>query len=290
MCESVVYLDFCLRVTYWKFGSVFNFFQNWDGTTIFAVKFRKSLWKLFYKQEIIKILKRNTHGKSQEEIRIMMWGLLPCWNMDVIKKWRSALLLVTNNKNCFGASLVFIRRVPPSNLSLWRFLLTSLRKGYFLCRRCKRYPLLIEEIAILMVFDIRLQASSRNSNAESICVWWMGILCSSIMLTFFTETSPLRTSVPLWKHMWATVDQHYAPLSFQFQLALKLFSTSGSVNEILAFTETFVALTFTTHRNASEWNVLHCKERMEISNTIFYSFYGEKELLTECSDVWSSSP
>ena len=51
-------------MTYWKFGSVFKTFQNLDertifkaapcapGTSVFATKFRKSIWKLFYKQEI----------------------------------------------------------------------------------------------------------------------------------------------------------------------------------------------------------------------------------------------
>ena len=63
---------------------------------------------------------------------------------------------------------------------------------------------------------------------------------SSIMLTFFKETSPLRTSAP---HMCATMDHCYVPLSFQFQLALKLFNTSGYVNEILDFTPIHVALT-----------------------------------------------
>ena len=58
---------------------------------------------------------------------------------------------------------------------------------------------------------------------------------SSIMMTFFTEMSPLRTPAPLRKHMWATMDQRYmyVPLSFQFQFALELFNISGSVNEIL---------------------------------------------------------
>ena len=32
---------------------------------------------------------------------------------------------------------------------------------------------------------------------------------SSIMLTLFTETSPLRMSATLRKHMWATMDQRY---------------------------------------------------------------------------------
>ena len=65
-------------MTYWKYGSVFKIFQNWAGptilkdapcahdTSVFAMKFRKSLWKLFYKQETIKKLKRNKNGKHQE--------------------------------------------------------------------------------------------------------------------------------------------------------------------------------------------------------------------------------
>ena len=32
------------------------------------------------------------------------------------------------------------------------------------------------------------------------------------------------------------------------------------------------------------------EKNVRIFHTILYSFYGEKELLTECSDVWSSSP
>ena len=58
---------------------------------------------------------------------------------------------------------------------------------------------------------------------------------SSIMLTFYTEPWPLRISAPLQKHTWATIDQCYVSLSFQFQFALKLFNMSGSINEILAF-------------------------------------------------------
>ena len=59
--------------------------------------------------------------------------------------------------------------------------------------------------------------------------------------------------------MWATMDRRYIPLSFQFQFALKRFNKSGFVNEILAFTQTFVALTFTTPRNASEMTIFIAK-------------------------------
>ena len=61
----------------------------------------------------------------------------------------------------FWGIIIFIRRVPPSNFAVVTFFLTSLRKGYLLRRRLKRYRLLMEESALLVVFDIRLQASSR---------------------------------------------------------------------------------------------------------------------------------
>ena len=38
----------------------------------------------------------------------------------------------------FWGIFIFIKRVPPSNVVVVTFLLTSLRKGYFLCRR--RFP------------------------------------------------------------------------------------------------------------------------------------------------------
>ena len=59
--------------------------------------------------------------------------------------------------------IIFIRRFPPSNLVVLTSLLTSLRMGYLLRRRLRRYRLLMAEIAVLVVFDIRLQASSRIS-------------------------------------------------------------------------------------------------------------------------------
>ena len=63
-------------MTYWTFGSVFKVFENWGGPTIlkvapyahdisvFAMKFRKSLWKLFYKQETIKKKKKKKKWKE----------------------------------------------------------------------------------------------------------------------------------------------------------------------------------------------------------------------------------
>ena len=53
--------------------------------------------------------------------------------------------------------------------------------------------------------------------------------------------------------------------------------------------KTYIALTFTTPRKASELIFLHCKERMDNSHHLLF-IYGKKELLTDSSDVWSSSP
>ena len=63
----------------------------------------------------------------------------------------------------FWVTIIFIRRVPPSNYVVVTFLLTSLRKGYFLRRQLRRYRLLMAEIAVLMVFDIQSQTSSQIS-------------------------------------------------------------------------------------------------------------------------------
>ena len=100
-----------------------------------------------------------------------------------MKNWRSAFLLVTNDKSCFGASLF-----PLSNVFV-TFLLTSFRKGYFLRRRLRHYRFLMAEIAVLMFFFfyIRLQASSLISmrNRSVYNVW----IIFSILLTLFSEGS-----------------------------------------------------------------------------------------------------
>ena len=173
----------------------------------------------------------------------------------------------------FWGIILFIRRVPPSNFVVVTFLLTSLRKGYFLRRRLKRYRLLMEKIAVLMVFDIRLQMM-------------YGYMFSSIMLTFFTEMSPLRTPVPLQMNMWATMvnAMHHCHSNFNLLYSFSIHPDLSTKYWLLP--KTFVALAFTMPRNASELKFLHCKESMDISHNIFYAFYGEKELLTECSIVW----
>ena len=63
----------------------------------------------------------------------------------------------------FWGILTFIRRVPPSNLAVVTFLLSSFRKGCFLRRRLKRCRLSMAEMSVLMAFDILLQTSSRSS-------------------------------------------------------------------------------------------------------------------------------
>ena len=112
--------------------------------------------------------------------------------------------------------IIFIRRIPPSNFVVVTFLLTSLRKVYFLRRRLRRYRFLMTVIAVLMFLFLY---SVARVLAEFQCKIDLCMMdrynSSSIMLTIFTKTSPLRTSAPLRKHMWATMDQRYVPLSFQ---------------------------------------------------------------------------
>ena len=84
-------------------------------------------------------------------------------NKKLKKKKKNDVFVGTERQKLFWGIIIFIRRVPPSNLVVVTFLLISLRKGYFLRRRLKRYRFLMAEIAVLMVFDIRFHDSRRNS-------------------------------------------------------------------------------------------------------------------------------
>ena len=72
-------------------------------------------------------------------------------------------VFIGHERQLFWGIIIFIMIVPPSNLVAVTFFLASLRKGYFLRRRLKRYRLLIAEIAVLLVSDVRLHASSQHS-------------------------------------------------------------------------------------------------------------------------------
>ena len=125
------------------------------------MKFHKSLWKLFYKKEIIKVWKET----KMESVKK---------NMDVMKKVTFCIFIGHKRQKLFWGTIIVIRRVLPSNFVIVTFLLTSLRKVYSLRRLLKHYWLLMEKIAVLILFCIRLQASSWIS-MQSMCIWWMGI-------------------------------------------------------------------------------------------------------------------
>ena len=57
----------------------------------------------------------------------------------------------------------------------------------------QRYPLFIEGIAILMVLIFGCKLLAEFQCGIDLCMM-DGYICSSIMLTFFIETSPLRTT------------------------------------------------------------------------------------------------
>ena len=143
------------------------------------------------------------------------------------------------------------------------------------------------EIAILMVFDTRLKASVEIQCGIDLSMMG-GYNLSSIILVLFTATSPLRTSATLRKHMWATMDQRYLQSSFQFQFAL-IFNIFWSVNEILAFYPNHF-LRWSSRRLDTPLSWKSCIAKNVWIFHIIYSFYGRKEWLPECSDVWSRSP
>ena len=172
LCESDLYLDSCWSLLYFKFDSVFKICQNFGGltilkdapcvhgTTVFAMKFRKSLWKLLSKQEIIKLLNRINTGKRQKEIMKNMWGLLPCLKYGRNENMTFCSLIGHERHELFWGIFNFIMGVSPSHFVVVTLLLT---KGLFLTSTTQTLPILMAEIAVLMDFYIRLQASSRIS-------------------------------------------------------------------------------------------------------------------------------
>ena len=90
------------------------------------------------------------------------------WTFAMLKYGRNekmtfCVFIGHERQRLFWDIFIFIRRVPSSNFVVVTFLLISLRKVYFLRRRLERYRLLMTEIAIFIVFYIRLHASSRIS-------------------------------------------------------------------------------------------------------------------------------
>ena len=63
----------------------------------------------------------------------------------------------------FLGMFIFIMGVSPSNFVVVSFLLTSLRKGYFLRQRIRRYRFLKAGTAVLLVLNILLLVSTRIS-------------------------------------------------------------------------------------------------------------------------------
>ena len=190
--------------------------------------------------------------------------------MDVMKNVTFCVFIGHERQKLFWGIIYFIRRVLPSNFVVVTFLLSSLRKGHFLRRRLKRYRPLMEKIAVLMVFDIRLHASSRISMRN--------------------------------RHVydgWVYVKQYYADVLLFRNVTVESVSTSpkayvgdnGSTlcTVVISTSICFKAFQYIRicqrntdfypkHLLCRRFNELfQCKERMDISHTIVYSFYGEKK-------------
>ena len=80
-----------------------------------------------------------------------------------MKNMTFCIFIGHERQKLFWSIIIVIRRVPPSNFVVVTCLLTSLRKGYHLRRRLKRYRRLMAAMAVLMLFYIRLQVSSQIS-------------------------------------------------------------------------------------------------------------------------------
>ena len=151
-------------------------------------------------------------------------------------------------KTVFEASLFSLGESFHQKLCRCDFLTNFLTKWPFLTSTTQTLPTLNGENCSYDALLHSIASVLPNINAESTCVWWMGIFLAVLC----------RRSLPEHHH-WecqhtpkAYVGRCYIPLSFQFQFALKLFNSSRSVNETLAFTQNVLALTYTTPRNASE--------------------------------------
>ena len=59
-------------------------------------------------------------------------------------------------------------------------------------------------------------------------------------------------------------------------IGFEAFNNSDLSTKYWLLPKTFVTLTFTTHRNASELKVLHCKERIDISHHLLFIVRGER--------------
>ena len=157
-------------ITYWKFGSIFKKIQNWDGLTIlkvapcahdtnvFAMKFRKSLWKLFYKHELIKCFEKKQKWKASRSNNDNDIGAFAMLKYGRNEKMMLYVFICHERRKLFWGIIIFIRRVPPSN-----FLANLLTKGLFLTSTTQTLPTFNGGNCSFDGFYIRLHASSRNS-------------------------------------------------------------------------------------------------------------------------------
>ena len=203
-----------------------------------------------------------------------------------MKKWHSAFSLVTNYKSYLRNHYFHLES--PSITFCLTFVLTSLRKGYFLYWRLRRYRLLMAEIAVLMVFDIRLQASSRISMQNRFVYDEYNF--SSIMLTFFYWNIATENVSATSKAYMGDSGSTLCSIVIAIPVCFKAFQYIWICQWNAGFyTKHLLHWHSRRLKTPLSWNSCIAKN-VWIFHTVFYSFYGEKVLLTECSNIWSSSP
>ena len=118
---------------------------------------------MFDKQDIIQILKRNNNEKRQEKNNDNDIGTFAMLTYGRNAKMTFSVFMSQERHKPFLGMFIFIMGVFPSNFVVVSFLLTSLRKGYFLRQRIGRYRFLKAGTAVLLVLNILLPASTRIS-------------------------------------------------------------------------------------------------------------------------------
>ena len=128
---------------------------------------------------------------------IMMHGLLPCWNMNVMRKWTFCVFVGHEQQTLILGILIFMISI---KFCCCEFLVNIYTKGLLLTSTTPRQQILMAEIIVLLDLDIRLPASSRIVVGNRFVYDGWITFWQYYADVFFSKASPLRTSASLRKH------------------------------------------------------------------------------------------
>ena len=200
---------------------------------------------------------------------IMMYGLLPCWNMEVMKTMTFSVFIGHERHKPFLGVFSFIMGVPPWNFVVVGFLFTSLQKDYFLRQLLQRYRFLISKLQCcwFMIFGYQLLAELQCG----IDLYMMpGLDLSSIILTFlYVSVTQLKTSAWLRKHLLDAMFNGYSKFN--------LLSAFRNIQICQGNSDCYPKdLLSTASGNVSELNILNWKERTGMSHHLLFILRGKR--------------